>query len=757
MCWFFIVIKVLMLKWLLASISGLNVVVEATANNYEYGYHPSAEEFDNLLRETHRTWTHDILKRQPERELYRPQQENSVNTFVPKYQYESHLQKYFNNVEQHTTKTTTTNSPPIFSQDLKDATNNNRYDLASDLNIHNKDNKHEAGLNKFYNNLENSGSQTKPSMYSQDLQASSNNNRYDLASNLNIHNKDNKHETGLNKFYNNLENSKPSIYSQGLQASSNNNRYNLNSNLNFHYADDNKNDEADINKYLNQKPTKTPTTTTKRPRPPIFSQDLQGSSTNNRYHLTSNLNFNYVDDDETGNQIYEGEVDMNDNDALAPYPTKPANFPEINLKPIHPNELEKYSLNNLYQNNTRAHFPIYFTNPSTGIVYAITEMGKSQNNTIPRTNGSIPIFITKEQYERDIFQLKQEYEQQCKLPAPDKNKTNIKSKYEIPSSFSRPQKTSTTSSTTMRPQIIRLNTKTNTSSAAPPPNSKLITPLKKPAPVIVRTEITVKDKLSSTTPRPLSQRQKLKNKRKNKKSKPPGHRVTSTTTVKPRQGLLAPGGGPPIVMGKRTTTTRRPYGDIYKLPTQLEKPNFGNSIFSTAPITATAASSSGGGGGVTLNHHLEFNNLERNRRSLRKEKYESEVEINGGELGLSSDRWRSSNYENIQNEEEGNAERGKESRIDLSPERKWRSLNYEGNQKEDEETNAGREEESKNISPLKNQEDEIKEEYKKELKYREESDAKNKSKIRENRKSPNETDKTNMELREIDKNNSDLS
>ncbi|XP_058977915.1 protein PFC0760c [Musca domestica] len=497
MCWFFIVIKVLMLKLLLASISGLSEV--GASPNYEYGYHPSAEEFDNLLRETHRTWTHDILKKQSDRELYRHQAENQVNTFVPKFQYENHhLNKYFNNFNNipTTTPTSTTTSRP------------------------------------------------KPHIFSQDLQESATNNRY-----------------------------------QDLQESANNNRYHFASNMDFHLNDN------------------------------IFGN-----------------NGNNDDDDEVGNQIYEGEVDMKDN-AVVPFQTKPANFPEINLKPIHPNELEKYSLNNLYKNNTRAHFPIYFTNPSTGIVYAITEMGKSPNNTLPRTNGSIPIFITKEQYERDIQQLKQEYEQQCKTPpADDKDTNKINTKFQIPSSFSRPQKNNQTSVTTMRPQIIRLNSKPNTSAA--PSVSKLITPLKKPSPVIVRTELTVKDKIapgiSTTTARPsLNHRLKLKNKRKNKKSKPPGHRISSTAKPRPTQGLLAPGGGPPILVGKRTTT-RRPYEGIYKLATQLEKPNFGTTIFSTAPITATATSKGEAAGGEGTKGQLEFINLDRKRRSANKQGYEEE-------------------------------------------------------------------------------------------------------------------------------------
>ncbi|XP_059223199.1 putative uncharacterized protein DDB_G0282133 [Stomoxys calcitrans] len=476
MCRLFLVIKVLMLKWLLASICG------RVSAAYDYGYHPSAEEFDNLLRETHRTWTHDILKHQSERRVYqKPRLPNSeVRSFVPKFQYDSHLSKFIEN-------------------------NNNN--------------------NNNHNN--------------------NNNNDQDVTGQI---------------FSNVLGLSSPAPLNNPDRLTI----QELGSSLDFHYSHDD---------YAQN-----------------YDNTLEMEDGGPIPFLNNNKNQPHKDT--------QGQLT-----------TTSHTMPEINLKPLSTNEMEKYSLNNLYKNNTKAHFPIYFTNPATGIVYAITEMGKSSSN-VARTNGSIPIFITKEQYERDIMMLKQEYEAHCNGNAVLGDKTKLH-KYPALSSFSRPSTTTTTTSTTMRPQIIRLN---RPASPTQMTTSKLVTPLKKPSSVVVRTELTVKDKNQATTIRPITTRKrKLKNKKKNKNTRPPGH-----TTPKP----VATFEGPRIVMGSRIST-RRPVSELQKLSTQLEKPNFGTTIFSSAPLAATASN-------VDqyrdlkrtdrVDEQMDFDTMQRRRRSLREQR-----------------------------------------------------------------------------------------------------------------------------------------
>ncbi|TMW47369.1 hypothetical protein DOY81_007542 [Sarcophaga bullata] len=217
-------------------------------------------------------------------------------------------------------------------------------------------------------------------------------------------------------------------------------------------------------------------------------------------------------------------------------------LPDINLKPIN----KPHILNP--KNSSHDHFPIYFTNPATGIVYAITEVGKTEEN-FTATNGSIPIFITKEQYERDIKHLKQAYEQKC------------------PQIY-----------TTPRPQIIRILKKPAVTSVLPINSTKFAPPpsLKKPSPVVEKTELTVKDKAVTSTLRPLrKKKKKTKAKRKLKKRNPPGHKRTTLRPILANQA-----NGPVIIMGTRSSTTKKPLINIEKLSTQLEKPNF--DIFSSA-------------------------------------------------------------------------------------------------------------------------------------------------------------------------------
>ncbi|XP_055370705.1 uncharacterized protein LOC129605151 [Condylostylus longicornis] len=79
------------------------------------------------------------------------------------------------------------------------------------------------------------------------------------------------------------------------------------------------------------------------------------------------------------------------------------------------------SIQSTFINETHAipKFPIYFTNPTTGIVYAINEV--------------VPIYIPKEQYDNDIKKLKLKLKNQCKrlitaVPPPQKLSTDTNNK-----------------------------------------------------------------------------------------------------------------------------------------------------------------------------------------------------------------------------------------------------------------------------------------------------------------------------------------
>ncbi|XP_055842588.1 uncharacterized protein LOC129909538 [Episyrphus balteatus] len=77
----------------------------------------------------------------------------------------------------------------------------------------------------------------------------------------------------------------------------------------------------------------------------------------------------------------------------------------------HSSESVVAEVNEIQNHNTT--LPIFFTNPATGIVYAITEVGVNTNKTDLSSSGSIPIFVSKEQYERDLYLLKKSYESKC--------------------------------------------------------------------------------------------------------------------------------------------------------------------------------------------------------------------------------------------------------------------------------------------------------------------------------------------------------
>ncbi|XP_034118258.1 uncharacterized protein LOC117577539 [Drosophila albomicans] len=208
-----------------------------------------------------------------------------------------------------------------------------------------------------------------------------------------------------------------------------------------------------------------------------------------------------------------------------------------------------------------ASFPIFFTNPATGIVYAISEVSKSHSQLPNGSNDSdgIAIYVTKQQYDADLQALRHKYEQQCASPA-----QSVPAQSVISSSTSSVSKKPATL-TTARPQIIRLQKPKKTPGTAAG-NNKL--PPHKPPPVMVSSgHISDQLKLPTSTARPQrqpSRTPKPKRGKRKKKKKPakrrPGHKLTVSTTA-----------GPQIVLGKRTTS--RPPTASLSLATQLEKPH----------------------------------------------------------------------------------------------------------------------------------------------------------------------------------------
>lgn len=248
--------------------------------------------------------------------------------------------------------------------------------------------------------------------------------------------------------------------------------------------------------------------------------------------------------------------------------------------------------------NNSGNFPIFFTNPATGIVYAISEVGRNtKSQPWPGTrNGNdsdaIAIYVTKQQYDNDLQALRQQYEQQCPIvPSTHASESQPQSQLQSPSVLSTSNvRPLAQSSSTARPQIIRLQKPKKPAMPSKLPH--------KPPPVMVPSggAGTISDqlKLPTTTARPRGGPKKTqkpkRNKRKKKKKTPkrrPGHRLTTTRTTKSPSTA-----GPKIVIGKRTTTSRPPTPT--HLATQLEKPHM------PAQPTATI----GGSGSETIfNEH----------------------------------------------------------------------------------------------------------------------------------------------------------
>ncbi|XP_041451421.1 uncharacterized protein LOC111064995 [Drosophila obscura] len=239
----------------------------------------------------------------------------------------------------------------------------------------------------------------------------------------------------------------------------------------------------------------------------------------------------------------------------------------------------------------QANFPIFFTNPATGIVYAISQVGEGSQASQSRNDSSsgIAIYVTKAQYDADLLALRQRYEKQCQQQQPPPGTV-------LSTPSLKPNGQGLGGGVTARPQIIRLQKPKRTQPGA---TNKLPKPQHRPPPVMVTSGpiTTVNDQVlklhhkgssttsttSTTTRRPKTSNTKRK-KRKKKRPNPnpikrrprPGHKRRGNSTKEPVHQPASP----LIILGKRpsssssgtttTTTTRPPPGST---STQLEKPH----------------------------------------------------------------------------------------------------------------------------------------------------------------------------------------
>ncbi|KAH8373204.1 hypothetical protein KR009_002100 [Drosophila setifemur] len=233
-----------------------------------------------------------------------------------------------------------------------------------------------------------------------------------------------------------------------------------------------------------------------------------------------------------------------------------------------------------------ATFPIYFTHPTTGIVYQISQVG--QNGGLPAVSQSrndshsIAVYVTKAQYDADVESLRRKYEQNCQWMVPPG--TVISTLNPVKGS----------SGPTARPQIIRLKKPKNPLSK---PSNKLPKPNHRPPPVMVTSGpidhvsgqilklphrgagTTSTTTSPSTTHRPNIRRKKRKKKKQNKNKvikRRPGYGGNNTRT---QPGHL------PIILGKRPTgssssMTPPPPVDA----TQLEKPHLPQATLPTGNV-----------------------------------------------------------------------------------------------------------------------------------------------------------------------------
>lgn len=428
----YVIRKVLLIKILLAGIAGFCA--------YEYGYHPSAEEFDNFMRETRKTWTRDLLANERRRAWLNRQAKRRIGeefyNYVPKYHYEK--QQQFSDVHD---------VPPHPQQ------------TGSVQKVHDRNDQQQSATNI--------GTSLDFSMFSDEVITSAQVEQQNPS--VLIHSKPTFYDTEIANFIDNVKN--PSYGPLKLKKDSG----------------------------LTNKPTtvSTPLEMHVNHRPPTL--------------------------------------------------TNPKKFPVPNLN----------------KNHTLTQLPIFFTNPTTGIVYAITEVGKVQEN-LTQSNDSIPIYVTKEQYDRDLYLLRKHYEYSC-----HKQQFLNASSSSITSAISAP------SNTTVRPQILHLqdavahNNLQHTAIIAKVPK-----PLRKPPPVMVQTEVTISDQIKLPTKR--KKKIKTPNRKKRKPNKRPGR--------KPEVFNLKNPTFPKIMLGTRPTDKPRKIHE--NLSTQLEKPAAGT-IFSNHPYTTS--------------------------------------------------------------------------------------------------------------------------------------------------------------------------
>ncbi|BFG00504.1 uncharacterized protein DMAD_00478 [Drosophila madeirensis] len=243
--------------------------------------------------------------------------------------------------------------------------------------------------------------------------------------------------------------------------------------------------------------------------------------------------------------------------------------------------------------SSQSSFPIFFSNPATGIVYAISQVGEGSQSRNDSSNnggngggdGSIAIYVTKAQYDADLQALRQRYEKQCQQLAMPQGTV-----LSTPNLKPNAQGQQGQGGVTARPQIIRLQKPKKSQAGA---SNKLPKPQHRPPPVMVTSGpiTTINDQVfklhhkastsTSTTRRPKISNIKRK-KRKKKKPAPvktikrrPGHKRRGNSTT----AATGHAGPPLIILGKRpagssisssstTTTTSPPPGS-----TQLEKPH----------------------------------------------------------------------------------------------------------------------------------------------------------------------------------------
>ncbi|KAH8344787.1 hypothetical protein KR067_007394 [Drosophila pandora] len=237
-------------------------------------------------------------------------------------------------------------------------------------------------------------------------------------------------------------------------------------------------------------------------------------------------------------------------------------------------------------------FPIYFTHPSTGIVYQISQVGGgggaagsapqyplNPSSQSRNDSNSIAIYVTKAQYDADMELMRRKYEKQCQMVVPPPGT--------VISTLNPVRSPGASGATTARPQIIRLK-KPAKSPQNQKPNNKL--PQKqnhRPPPVMVTSGPIdhVSDQLlklphrgatttTSTTHRPNIRRKKRKKKR-----------PTKPKVVKKRPGLNNTRNQPgplPVILGKRPTTgttTTPPPAQV--AGPQLEKPHMPHATLPT--------------------------------------------------------------------------------------------------------------------------------------------------------------------------------